>query len=62
MDMNKQIKKLDVLDIALTKWSAVFFGLLIATLWPTIITVAWYWFAAIMVLLAIRPTMRFFKQ
>ena len=59
--MNKRLKNLDVLDVALTKWSAVFFGLLLATLWPIIITVAWYWYAALMVVLAVRPTMKFFS-
>lgn len=66
MNLQKNVKKLDIVDIGLTKWSAIFFPLFIASAWPAftsfVVQTHWSWFLAISLLLAIRPTYRFLKE
>ena len=51
----KKIKKLDVCDISLIKLSTVAFALMIAKLWPPILSLAWYWYLIIAIVLALKP-------
>ncbi len=60
---NSKVKKLDWLDVKMIKWAAVAFGLLLAKLWPPLLSLDWYWYAAIGIAAAIRPTYRaYFKK
>jgi len=56
--MNEKVKKLDWLDISMVKLSAAAFVLAAAKLWPPLISLEWYWYAALFVVAAIRPFCR----
>ena len=58
----KRLKKLDVFDIGLIKWSVVAFTLFVITIWPTAMTWVnsmnpWY-FLIVAVIIAARPIYR----
>jgi hypothetical protein len=62
-EFNKDVKKLDVWDIALTKLSVAAFVLFVITIWPAAMTWVhsvnpWYFLVAF-VIFAIRPAYRF---
>jgi len=59
---NKNVKKLDWIDIRLIKIAVAAFALLVAKLWPTILGLAWYWYALIFVLAYIRPICKMSKK
>lgn len=59
---DKQIKKLDTKDMALTKIAVMFFMLTVAKIWPAILTLDWYYYAIPWMLLAIRPISKFLKK
>ena len=58
--MNERVKKLDIFDIGLTKWTVLFAGILIAKLFPQLLTIRYSILLVIIVILAIRPTYRYF--
>ena len=58
---NNKISKLTWVDIGLTKWSVAAFVLMIAKLWPPLLSLDWYWYALIFVVLAIIPFRNFWK-
>jgi hypothetical protein len=43
--INAKISKLTWVDIGLTKWSVAAFVLMIAKLWPPLLSLDWYWTA-----------------
>ena len=55
MDLDAKIKKCGWFDISLVKLSTFAFALLVAKLWQPILSLEWYWYAAIFVLAAIKP-------
>jgi hypothetical protein len=59
---NKNIKKYKWEDIALIKLSVLFFTLMLAKLWPGILSLDWYVYLIIFVLLAIPPVVKMFKK
>jgi hypothetical protein len=52
---NKRLKKLSLFDVGLTKWAAVFFGLLLAKLIPQIMDINIWWFVVLCMLFSIKP-------
>jgi len=65
-EMNKQVKKLDLWDIALTKLAAAAGILFLITIWPAAMNLVqsvnpWYLLIAF-VIFAIRPAYRFFLK
>jgi len=64
-DLNKGVKKLDIWDIALTKLTVVAGVLFLITIWPALMDLVlsvkspWYFLVAF-VIIAIRPTYRFY--
>jgi hypothetical protein len=59
---NKKTKNLDILDFGLTKL-AVFFGtLFIVKFLPALLSVEWYWYLIIAIILSVRPMYRFFSR
>ena len=55
--MSKMVKKMEWYDIGLIKWTTLFATLFLVTVWPwfhdLVMSVAWYWFLAIMIILMI---------
>ena len=60
---NKKIKKLDWLDMGLIKIAGAAFILIIAKLWKPLLSLSWYWYGIIYLLLIIRPVHKaYFKK
>jgi len=59
--VEKKAKNLDVIDLGLTKWSAVFFGILIGAYFAGAVLKYWVIFLLFTILLAIRPAYRALK-
>ena len=60
--VNSKAKNLSWLDIKLTQLSAVGIALMIAKLWQPLLSLDWYWYAAIFVLAAIKPVYNVLKK
>jgi len=58
---NNKIGKLTWIDIGLTKLSVAAFVLMIAKLWSPLLSLDWYWYALLFVVLAIIPFRNFWK-
>jgi len=58
---DNKIGKLTWIDIWLTKLSVAAFVLMIAKLWSPLLSLDWYWYALIFVMLAIIPFKNFWK-
>lgn len=58
--VEKGYAKLHWYDMGLVKLSSFLFGLLIAKLWPPILSLDWYWYLILVVVVAYQPTYRFF--
>lgn len=59
---NAKYRKLNYIDFGFIKLSCVFFGLMLAAAWIPFVTLDWYWYALVFVLLAIKPVMKIFKK
>lgn len=65
--MKKRIKKIDIWDVALIKWSVLAFVLFLITIWPAFTTLVfkanpWHYLIAFIILI-IRPCYRmYFKK
>jgi len=57
-----KMKKMDVYDMKLIKWSVAAFTLMIAKLWPEVLGLDWYWYALLGVLFMWRPMMKTLKK
>ena len=53
-----KMNKMDLWDIVLIKNMSLFFGLFLATVLPVLITVKWYWWFGLFLILAVRPFYR----
>jgi hypothetical protein len=58
---NNKIGKLTWIDIGLTKLSVAAFVLMIARLWPPLLSLDWYWYDLIFVVLVIIPLRNFWS-
>ena len=56
--IKSKVKQLDWVDIGLIKWSCIAFGILIAMLFPEILSINIWLIVAIIIVLALRPTYR----
>ncbi len=56
--INDAAKKLDGVDIGLVKLSVFAIAFLIAKYYPQVLSLDWYWYAGVAVLVAIRPLYR----
>jgi len=59
---NEGIKKMDWLDIGLIKLSVAAFILMLAKLWAPLLSLDWYWYAIIFVLVGIKPLYKFYLK
>ena len=62
MKFAERAKRLTWLDIGLIKWSCIVFGLIIGCLFPDIFKRYLWVLIVLCILLAIRPTYRFWKK
>lgn len=58
---NKKMKKFDMWDIALIKWSTLFATLFLVSIWPVLAEAQWYWYLIAMVLLMWCPMKKMFS-
>lgn len=61
--LEKRYKKsnMTVWDIALIKWSVLFWTLFLVALWPPLASLDWYWYLVLGVVFMIRPVMKLFR-
>ena len=64
--MKKKMKKSDIWDIALIKWSTAAFVLFVITIWPAAMnwvhSVNPWWFFALFVIFVVRPFYRIYLK
>ncbi|MFH1056317.1 MAG: hypothetical protein V1717_00765 [Candidatus Micrarchaeota archaeon] len=60
--LNSKMKKLVWTDVSLIKIGVAAFVLAAAKLWPPLLSLDWYWYAAVFVLAVIKPTLKFFGK
>ena len=54
-DMDKRVKKFDIIDVKLAQGAAMFIALIIAKLIPDIMDISIWWFAALLIICAAKP-------
>ena len=59
---NKKMAKLTWIDMGLTKLAVAAFVLMIAKVWPPLLSLDWYWYGLIWILLAIIPLRNFWRD
>lgn len=59
---DKAIKRYRWYDISLIKLSVAGFMLMLAKLWPPLLSLDWYWYAVICVIAGIRPLIITFSR
>ncbi len=64
--LKRYIKRVDIFDLGLIKWSSITFALFVVSVWPAfanwVTKTNWLWFLAISLILGARPLYKFFKQ
>ncbi len=60
-DLDKRVKNLDTLDIALIKWSALVACVIILKLFPQLLHISFLLLIVILVAVAARPVYRFWS-
>ena len=62
--LKKRVKRMDVWDVGLVKWSTAAFVLFIITIWPAAMelvhSIHWGWFLGAIIILAARPFYRIY--
>ena len=58
--MNSKVRKLNWIDVRMITLSTAAFILMVAKLWPPILSLPWYWYLVIAILAAIRPVYKAF--
>lgn len=53
--VNKRIKKLKWYDMSLIKLGSAAFALMVAKLWAPILSLDWYWYLVIVIVVSIKP-------
>jgi len=54
-DMNRRVRKLDIIDVKLSQGAAMFFVLIIAKLIPDIMGLSIWWFVVLLIICAVKP-------
>ena len=64
--LSKKLKKTDIWDIGLIKWTSITFILFVITVWPAAMelvhSIHWGWFLAATIILSARPFYRFYLK
>ena len=58
-ELDKRVKKLDTLDIALTKWAVLFAAIIIIKLLPQLLDINYLILVVIVIALSARPLYKF---
>jgi hypothetical protein len=61
-ELNKRVKNLDVLDIALTKWAAVVAGIILIKLFPSLLGISYTLLFIALIALAAKPCYDFLSK
>ncbi|MBS3083418.1 hypothetical protein J4423_01290 [Candidatus Pacearchaeota archaeon] len=65
MGLKSFVKRVDIKDIGLIKWSSILFTLFVVSAWSGfanwVISTHWAWFLVVSLILAIRPVMKLFR-
>lgn len=61
-DMNRRVKRFSIIDMKLALGSAMFLTLILAKLFPQIMTISIWWFVVLLLLCAIRPIYIFWAK
>ena len=59
---NDRIGRMTWVDLGLTKFAVAAFVLMVAKLWPPLLSLDWYWYALLFVLLAAIPLKKFLSD
>lgn len=57
--LNERVRKLTVIDIGLTKWTAFFAAIIIVKLFPQLLRINFVILAALLIICAIKPMYKF---
>lgn len=60
--MDSKLKKMTLWDIKMVKLSVAAFTLLIAKLWSPILSLDWYWYAALGIIFAATPARKMLQK
>ena len=55
------VKRFTWVDMHCVEWASLFFGLLIAKLFPQVLSLEWHWYLILMILFAIKPLKKMFR-
>jgi len=61
-DMNRRVKRFGIIDMKLALGSAMFLALILAKLFPQIMSISTWWFVALLLLCAIKPMYIFYAK
>ena len=59
---DKKMAKLTWIDMGLTKLAVAAFALMMAKVWPPLLSLDWYWYGLTWILLAIIPLRNFWRD
>jgi len=60
--INEKLKKLTCMDIGITKLCVAAFVLMLAKLWPPMVSLEWYWYGSIFVVTYIYLILRIWEK
>jgi hypothetical protein len=60
--INKRLENMSVVDFKLTQWASILLGLIVAKLFPRILSINIWWFIIICVLCFIKPIYSFYLK
>jgi len=59
---DSKVKTMSWVDLKLSQLSAAIFFLMIAKLWEPLLSLDWYWYAVIAVLVAVKPAYKALRK
>jgi len=60
--MNSKLRKLNWVDIQCIKLGSAAFVLMVAKLWPPLLSLDWYWYLVIALLAVVKPVYKEFVE
>jgi hypothetical protein len=61
-NMNRRVKRCGIIDMKLAQGSAMFLALILAKLFPRILTISIWWFVGLLFLCAVKPMSIFYAK
>lgn len=59
--LKKRYEQMTIWDVALIKWSVLFWTLFLVAIWPPLASLDWYWYLALGIVFMIWPLMKMFR-